>query len=375
MKKLFALIPLLLLAGIAWWLFADRDKAAKTARPPASVPVTVAQVGRRDMPVVLDVVGRSEAYASVSLKARIDGQVAEVLFHEGSHVRAGDVLMRLDPGDFKARLLQAEANLAKSQAQLAKARTDVERYVALRGRGFVSEEKVSDTRTGESAAAAQVAADRAALELARLQLGYTAIVAPFAGVVGARLVFPGTAVKVNETVLAVVNQVQPLYVSFTVPERHLPRLRQAFAGRGLRVNVAVPGDAAHQFGAEVRFIDNSVDSGTGTIQLKAVLPNKEEKLSPGQFLDVGVVLDTVKDALVVPAQALQQGPDGHYVYVATEGKAELRKVSLDFVRAGVAVIGQGLRDGETVVSDGQLRLTPGAKLDVKAAAKPAAPAK
>jgi multidrug efflux system membrane fusion protein len=212
----------------------------------------------------------------------------------------------------------------------------------------------------------------AALELARLQLGYTTLRAPFAGVVGAKLVFPGAAVKVNDTALAVVNGVRPLYVSFAVPEKHLPNIRAALARGMIPVSVNVPGDNTKSFEGEARFLDNTVDTTTGTIRMKAVLANTGERLTPGQFLNVSLVLDTLRDAVVVPAEAVQQGPDGAFVYVLkADASAEVRKVEIAVVRDGQAAVARGLDSGETVVTDGQLSLTPGGKVKVKTPATPA----
>jgi len=366
-KLLLAVIILGALGAGAWFMSA---KAPAPARKPPPVPVTVAPVTIRDMPLVLEVVGRAEAYQSVTLKSRVDGQVLAVPFTEGQHVRAGEVLIRLDPADFNARLLQAEANLARDQAQLTKAHIDVERYQALKNRGFVSEEKVSDMRTIEAASAATLRAAKAALELARLQLSYTNIRAPFAGIVGAKLVFPGAGLKFNDTALAVVNRIRPLYVTFTVAEKHLTLLRAAMKGGQLSVAVSVPGDAGARFKGTARFLDNAVDAATGTIQMKAVVENQEEKLTPGQFVNVSLVLDTVKNAQVVPGEAVQQGPAGNFVYVVkSDGGVEARKIELLFTREGQAVIGKGLQSGETVVTDGQLRLIPGAKVKAREAGK------
>ena len=377
MKRKLSLAALLIVVvALVWWFVAGRDGGAKLVRVPAAVPVTVAKVEARDMSVLLEAVGRAEAYASVTLKSRVDGQVQDVPFAEGQHVAAGDVLVRLDPGDFKARLSAAEANLAKSRAQLAKARLDVERYLGLKNRGFVSEEKLSDMRTAAAAADAQAGSDAAALELAKLQLDYATLRAPFAGIVGARLVFPGTGVKTNDTALAVVNRVRPLLISFTLPEKELPRLREAMRRGPVEVTVKSAG-GQNQRGL-ARFIDNAVDASTGTILVKAQLANEDEKLTPGQFVNVSLAIDSLKGALVVPAQALQQGPEGNFIYVVTaEGTAEVRRVEPAFARAGVAVIARGLAAGETVVTDGQLRLTKGAKVSISeaAAAKSAAPAK
>ena len=361
--------------GAAYWFLSARETAsAKTVRTPPPVPVALAQATMRNVPLLLEAVGRAEAYESVTLKARVDGQVAAVTFTEGQHVREGDVLVRLDPADFNARLAQAEANQARDQALLTKTHADVARYAALKDRGFVSEEKVAEVRTNEASAAATVRADQAAVDLALLQLGYATLRAPFAGVVGARLVFPGTAVKTNDTALAVVNRVRPLYVSFAVPEKHLSRLRTAMAGNALKVAVRIPGEAGQSFEGEARFIDNAVDASTGTIQMKATLPNREEKLTPGQFLNVSLVLDVARNAVTVPAEAVQQGPEGSFLFVVRpDSSVETRKVEVVATRDGLAVIGTGLQNGETVVADGQLRLTPGVRVQQAAAKDTAAP--
>lgn len=350
----------------------------KTAPPP--VPVTTAQATARDVPLSVDVVGRAEAFESVALKARVDGQVTAVLFTEGQRVAQGEVLLRLDPTDFTARVRQAEANTARDEALLAKARSDTQRYVALKARGFVSAEKVNEIRTNEAAADATLRADQAALDLARAQLSYTTVRAPFAGVVGARLVFPGSAIKTNDTTLAVVNRVRPLLVSFSVPEKNLPRLRAALGAgnkgaHALHVRVSLPGTGAQGFEGRVRFLDNTVDAATGTIQMKAELPNTDEKLTPGQFLNVSLRLDTLQQAVTVPNEAVQQGPDGNFIFVVkADHSAEVRKVEAATSSGGITVITKGLQVGETVVTDGQLRLTPGAKIRSKEEAPASGPA-
>lgn len=369
----------LLAAGGAGWYFlgAGKDGAPKkSGGAGASVPVVMARAELRDVPVTLAVTGRTEAVESVTIKARVDGQVMTVPFAEGGHVRRGDVLVRLDPADFEARLRQAEANLARDRAQLAKARADVERYVALRAKGFVSEEKVGEMRTAAAAAEATANADQAAADLARLQVQYCTVASPIDGAVGARLVFPGSAVKANDTPLAVVNRVRPLNVVFAVPEKNLPRLRAQLAGsrQAARVNVRLPGEKTTLAG-ELRFLDNAVDTATGTIQAKAVLANEGEALKPGQFVNVELALETLARAVTVPAEAVQQGPEGAFVYVVADGAAQVRKLRVAATQGGFAAIAEGLAAGETVVTDGQLRLAPGAKVrpaggDTPAAAAP-----
>lgn len=364
--RAFFLLVLLAGAGEATWYFATpkaADSARKAAGSPA-VPVKLAKADVRDVPLRLEITGRTEPYETVALKARIDGQVLTVAFTEGQHVRPGDVLLRLDPADFQARLNLAEANLARSQAQLAKARADVERYIALRAKGFVSEEKLGEMRTSAAAIESTAKADAAAAELARLQLSYATIRAPIAGVVGAKLVFPGAAVKVNETTLAVVNRVRPLYVGFAVPEKYLPQLQAGMrsAGKALQAAVSIPGGGT-PWDAEVRFLDNGVDTATGTIQLKATLPNADERLAPGQFVNVSLILSTLKNAVVVPAEAVQQGAEGSFLFVAKpDDTVEVRKVRLASVQRQSAVVAEGLAGGEIVVTEGQLRLTAGAKI-------------
>ncbi|MFT3961706.1 efflux RND transporter periplasmic adaptor subunit [Propionivibrio sp.] len=355
----------ILCAGVLAIAACSENGNGKKSEPPA-VPVTVAAATLRDIPVTLQVVGRSEAFESVTLKSRVDGQVDAVLFTEGQHVNQGDVLIRLDPTDFAARLQQAEATAARDEALTAKMRADTARYTALKERNFVSEEKVNDVRTNEATAAANLRASKAAVEVARLQLSYATIRAPITGIVGARLVFPGSAVKANDVALAVVNRVRPLLISFAVPERYLPQIRAVRQDSGLKVDITEPADASRHFEGTVRFIDNTVDASTGTILLKAELPNKDEALMAGQYLNVALVLDTLKQAVSVPSNAVQQGAEGNYVYVLKEdGHVDLRRVEALAAQDGFTAVRGNVKAGEAVVTDGHLRLTPGARAKVR----------
>ncbi len=355
------LIPVLALSACS-------DSKAKKKPPSPPVPVVTAKAEARDIPVELKVVGRAEAFESVTIKSRVDGQVVSVHFTEGQHVKKGDVLIRLDPSDYTARLAQAEGTAVRDSALLAKTRADTQRYSTLRERNFVSEEKVNDIRTNEAAATANQKASAAAAEVARLQLSYTTIRAPISGTVGARLVFPGTSVKVNDTVLAVVNRPNPLLVAAPIPEKHLPRLRAAMKNGGLPVDVSLPSDRSQAFRGSVRFIDNAVDTATGTVLIKAEIANPDEKLTPGQFLNLSLILETLKDAVTVPNEAVQQGAEGNYIYVAKEdGTVENRNVQVLAAHEGYSAIGKGIQLGETVITDGHLRLTPGAKIKAKGA--------
>lgn len=371
-RALLLILGALAAAGGTAWYVARSGSAAAARQGQAApeVPVALATALIRDMPLRLEITGRTEPYETVTLKSRVDGQVQSLNFIEGRHVRQGDVLLRLDPADFQARLNQAAATLAKSEAQLAKARADVERYLALRAKGFVSDEKVGEMRTAAAVAESGVRADAAAAELARLQLSYTAIKAPFAGVVGAKLAFPGATVKLNDTALAVVNRVRPLYVGFAVPEKYLPQLQAGMRSDRKSMQAAIsPAGGGAAWEGDVRFLDNGVDATTGTIQLKAILPNDDERLAAGQFVNVSLVLDTLKDAVVVPAEAVQQGVDGSFLFVAKDDRTvELRKIRVASVQQQWAIVAAGLAGGETVVTEGQLRLTAGARIKSAATA-------
>lgn len=364
-KNRILLIAVVIAAGIGAWLyFGAGASTAKKNQTAPEVPVRMAKAELKDVPLTLEVTGRTAAFETVTIRARVDGQVLAVPFAEGQHVRRGDILVRLDPADYDARLRQAEANLARDRAQQAKARADVDRYVTLKTKGFVSDTAVEDMRTLLATAEATLKADQAATDLARLQAGYTTVAAPFDGIVGARLVYPGSAVKANDTALAVVNRVKPLYVGFSVAEKYLPRLRVA-VGKGQKAvpaQIALPG-AAEPIVGEVRFLDNAVDPTTGTIQMKATIANDDERLAPGQFVNVSLQLDVLRQVVTIPTEAVQQGPDGPFVYVVqADNSAQLRKIGLVATQTGSAVIDKGVAAGETVVTDGQLRLIPGAKV-------------
>jgi len=345
---------------------AAKNQAGKQTPP---VPVTTAQVRIQDVPRWLQVVGRGSASESVTLKARVDGQVAAVPFNEGQHVQRGDVLIRLDPADFTARLHQAEASLARAQAQSAKARADVERYLALRQSGFISEERLSEVRAAQQVAEAGVQADMAALELARLQLDYTRIRAPIDGLIGAKLVFPGAGVKTNDTPLAVIHRTRPLHIAFAVPEKHLPQLRAAMQ-QG-RLTARIQAEGGREVEGVVSFLDNAVDTATGTIQLKASVANADEALAAGQYVQVRLVLGEWKSVATVPAEAVQEGPKGSFVFVVRADQGvEQRGVTLAETIAGTAIVAAGLEAGEIVVTGGHLRLTPKSKVQIKTPAAP-----
>jgi multidrug efflux system membrane fusion protein len=371
MKLLLKVLIVILAVGGGAYLYqrpSSRTGDGKGAdkKDNAPVAVLVAKAKMQDMAIVLDLVGRGEAFESVSIKSRLDGQVLRVMYQEGQHVHAGNVLLQLDPSDFNARLKQAEAAQARDQAVLQQAEAQVGRYQSLKLQGFVSDEKVADLRSIAAAAAATVKADQSSIELARLQLSYATIRAPISGIVGAQLVFPGTAVKTNDTVLASVNRIQPLLVSFSLPENHLAELRNELSRGALTATVSVPGDGKNSYPASVNFVDNAVDPATGTVLMKARLDNKDEKLSAGQYLHVSLNLKTLKDAIVVPSEAVQQGPNGTVVYVVNpDNGITIRKAAVAASRDGLSAIASGIAAGETVITDGHLKLTPKSKVKIK----------
>lgn len=359
-----ALLVLLCLGGCS----PGEDKARAGAAP-AAVPVVTATVVAKTVPIRIGAVGTVVPVVSVAVKARIDGQLQDVHFKEGDTVRRGQRLFSLDPRALEAQLAQAEANLARDRALLANARRQTGRYSDLLQRHFVSQEAFNQIRTGEDTAQATVEADVAALGNARVQLAYASISSPIDGVAGRILIQRGNMIKANDTdPLVVINQVSPIYVEFSVPEQNLSAIRDARASGPLAVEVAT--ETGGRAAGELSFVDNSVDTATGMIRLRASFPNRDRRLWPGQYVNAGMLLGEERGALVVPAQAVQTGPEGAFVYVVrADATAEARKVQPGRSVGGETVIAKGLAAGETVVTDGQSRLSPGAR--VQAQGKPA----
>lgn len=333
--------------------------------------MTVAVVSQQSVPVRVQAVGAAEAYATVAVKARVDGQIVDVRFREGQEVRAGSVLFKIDPRPFEAALRQAEANQQRDLAQLAQAKRQEERYLELLAKNFISKEAYAQYKTGAETAGAAVLASKAALENARLQLEYTTIRAPIDGYAGRIQIQKGNLVKANDaSPLVVLNQIHPIYVGFAVPEQVLPLVQKHMAEGPLQVEAAPP-DAVKAAVGKLVFIDNAIDSTTGTIRLKAAFENTENALWPGQFVTVWLRLYEDKNALTVSSRAVQTGPNGQYVFrVKGDMSVELRPVMVQRTEGDLAVIASGLSKGDQVVTQGQLRLTPGAKVVVKGGAQP-----
>ena len=345
-----------------------RAKERKAAVQPSAVPVSVAAVEQRTMPVRLAAIGNVDAYNTVALKARVDGQIVAVNFHEGQAVRKGVVLFRLDPRPFDAALHQAEANLARERANLDHADMQQRRYAELLHKNFVSQDAYAQYLTNAETATASLKASEAAVETARLNLRYCTIRSPIDGYVGRIMLQLGNLVKANDTsALVVINQVQPVYVTFAVPEQRLAEIRRHMSGGPLQVTVA-PSDAgkAPPETGKLVFIDNAVDQSTGTIKLRAQFDNRDLALWPGQFVNVSLKLYDQSRALVVPALAVQTGPQGEFVFVLKpDATTEVRKVAVARTEGDLAVIAEGLAKGEKVITRGQLRLAPGVKVVVR----------
>lgn len=371
-RRLLVLALVVLAAGLGLYLYQTQRTGTANARPAAGgrpVPVLVREVVRKTLPLRLPAVGRTQAAATVTLRSRVDGQLLEAAFSEGQLVHKGDLLFRIDPRPLEAVLNQAQANLGRDQAQLEKARLQLSRNQGLAPKGYVSAESLEDARAAAEALEATVRADQAAVDLARLQLGYATLHAPIDGLAGALLADPGNLVKTNDTALVTINQVEPIYLAFALPERYLTELRRLLGEGGLRVE-AQPQDGGPPVVGEIGFVDNRVDPATGTIGLRATFPNTDRRLLPGQFVTLELILGGLTDALVVPSRAIQAGQKGDHVYlVRPDDTAELRAVTAGPRVGEETAILKGLAAGERVVIDGQLRLTNGARVEVKDAAE------
>jgi multidrug efflux system membrane fusion protein len=358
---LTSLAALLLLAAGC-----SNKEAVQAAKPMAAAPVRIATVASRTMPVELQAIGNVEAISTVSIKAQISGQLLRVHFKEGDFVKKGQLLFTIDRAPFEAALRQAEGTLAKDEAQALNSKLDAERYQGLGKQGVVSKQQVDAAGAAANAMAATVAADKAAVETAKINLEYTSIYSPINGRTGSVGVKEGNLVKANDVpILVTINQIEPIYVSFSIPEQQLAELKQYSNTKSLKVDAAPQGSTQH-FQGRLTFIDNSVDLTTGTIKLKATFDNAAHALWPGQFADVNLTLKSQPNAVVVPTAALQTSQNGTYVYLVEQDlTARQQPVKVGWNVGEDTVIASGLQPGQRVVTDGQLRLTPGAKVDIK----------
>ena len=348
----------------------SRTPAAAPARntsAPAAVPVSVATASRTDLPVRLTALGSVTAFNTVTVRPRVDGQLMRVLFQEGQFVQKGELLAEIDPRPFQVQLEQAEGQLARDQAQLANARVDLTRYETLLSEDSIARQNVDAQKSTVAQLEAALKVDQAAIDSARLNLTYSRITAPLSGRVGLRLVDVGNVVSASATTgLVVITQVDPIAVVFTLPEDALSRVLPR-----IRAGVRLPVDAFDRSGAtrlatgSVVTVDNQIDQSTGTVRLKAVFDNRDRALFPSQFVNVQMLADTERAQLLVPAAAVQQGPQGQFVYLVRDGKAVVQGVQVAEVEAERASIRSGLNAGDVVVTDGIDRLREGSRVEVR----------
>jgi multidrug efflux system membrane fusion protein len=334
----------------------------------AAVPVTIAKAVQKRMPITIQGIGTVIAASTVSVRAQITGEMTSVSFKEGENVEKGQVLATLDKRPFEAALQQAQATLEKDTAQAANARSQAARYQDLLQRGIATREQVDTMRTQAAALEATMAADRANLENAKVQLTYATITAPISGRTGLLQVHPGNLVRAQDTQpIVTINKITPVYVSFSVPEAQLPALKRFIAAQGtLPVSAIAPTESGAPSTGRVNFIDNAVDPTTGTIKVKGTFPNDDRRLWPGQFVNVTVTLTSDPNAIVVPSVAVQTGQQGTYVFtVQPDQTVELRPVTVARLAGDETVVQTGVSAGDTVVTDGHLRLVPGSRISVK----------
>ncbi len=341
-------------------------KAGVAPRTPR--PVTAAKAELRDVPLYLDEIGTCVAIENVSVRPQVSGRLTAVLFEDGAYVKRGDLLFTIDPLPFRAALDRAKATLAQDEAKLVFARQILVRQKNLRDTKAIAAQEYDSAVSAVAAAAAQVTADRAAVETARIDLDYTQIESPINGKTGQRLVDVGNIVTSNSTVLVVVKQQSPLHVEFTVAEDELPRVRRHYDRHGLSAVVSVPSEPGEIRKGRIDFLDNAVQSDTGTVTLRALIANEDQFFWPGQFVNVRLLLDELKDTVLVPGESVQVGQNGEFVFVVKEDSTvELRPVIPGQPQGSDVVIAKGLKPGETVVVTGQLALAPGTKVTVESA--------
>lgn len=355
---------IVLTAFIALLLSAACTAKKEKPRAKLPVPVKVAQAVQKEVPLQVKAIGTIEAFTSVAIKSQVSGQIARIHFAEGSDVEKGALLISIDPEPFQATLSQSEAALAKNQAQERFAREQAERYAGLVRDGVVTRDQYESLLANAASLAAAVVADRAAIRNARIQLGYCSIHSPIAGRTGTVALQPGNLVKANDLPIVTINQLTPIYVTFALPEKRLGEIKRAMAAGQLQIEASIPGEPGASETGTISFLDNAVNPATGTIKLKGVFANKARKLWPGQFTDVLLTLAARQNAVVVPSHAVQTSQEGEFVYVVkADNTVEMRPVTASVAPGDETVIDKGLAAGETVVIDGQLRLTPGAVVE------------
>jgi membrane fusion protein, multidrug efflux system len=364
-----ALLSALLMAGCSDSAGSGQGSSASgvLTRPQSAsaVPVVVAKVERTSIPIELRAIGAGQAFKTVSVESQAAGIVKEVHYRPGQFVREGDLLVKLDDTPFIAALSQAQAALARDTAQAELDKVEVQRYDELYKSGVVSKEQYDQYQATSTSAGATVASDQAAIQNAKIQLSYCSIYAPISGVTGAQLVYPGATVTANSApVLVVINQISPLYVTFSVPQQYLEQIQGLMARSQLPVQATPTGSAVAEKGF-LSFVNNTVDANTGTIELMGTFANADHRLWPGQYSNVLLRLGEQRNAVVVPSQAIQAGQQGQFVFVVSSAMTvDVRQVTVGQTVENQTEILKGLSTGETVVTDGQVQLVPGTKVYV-----------
>src|SRR5215472_13398915 len=362
-----AVVVAMVAAAAVWWHRSGADvPQARAQTPPPGIPVTAGTVAIEDVPVFLHGIGTVQAYNSVAIKSRVDGQIVKVEFKEGQDIKEGDLLFQIDPRAYQAALEQAQAAKQKDEANLVGAQTDLERYEKLLTPGWQTRQSYDQQKAQVAQLQAAIKGDEAQINTAKINLGYTDIRSPIDGRLGARLVDKGNIVHANDnTPLVMINELKPIFVSFTLPQETLDDIQENNKKAPLVVR-AFSGDGKKELAqGKLTLIDNMIDQATGTIHLKARFDNDDERLWPGEFVNLRLILSTHKGVATVPQQTVQVGPNGYYAYVIKpDNTVERRAVDVASMQDGLVVIGKGLAVGDQVVVDGQFRLTEGARVRI-----------
>jgi multidrug efflux system membrane fusion protein len=365
-KPVHANAKLVVLFAFVLIISACSEKGRTKQATQRVVPVKIADVTEQNVPVQINAIGNVEAYNTVSVKAQVGGEIMDVHFKEGQDVRQGEVLFQIDPRPYEAALMQAEAQLARDAAQAKNAEEQAKRYEILVQKDYVSRDQYDQLRSTADALSAAVQADKANVENGRLQLAYCTIKSPIDGRVGSVLINKGNVIKANDLIMVTINKIVPIYVTFSLPEQNLANIKKYMAEGTLQVKAVIPGDETRPAHGKLTFINNAVDMTTGTIQLKGTFENKDKRLWPGQFVNVVLTLRTQRNAVVMPAAALQTGQQGQYVFVVKPDlTVESRPVTIAWSYGDLVVIAQGVTPGEKVVTDGQLNLITGIHVEMK----------
>ena len=362
----FALPLLLIIATGGYWLASHSPIAANPTAPSVAVPIVDGFARSRDVPIWLSGLGAVQPLQAVNVKVRVDGQLDRVLFVEGQEVRTGAVLAQIDPRPFEAQLKQAQAQRARDEAQLANARLDLDRYTTLVKQDSISQQQLATQDAMVAQLKAAVQADQGAIDMAQLQVQFTTITSPLNGRVGLRLVDPGSIVHVTDpNGLVTVTQMEPIAALFTLSQDVLPELRDNMAKGTLEVVAFTRDDAKELARGKLVFVDSQIDPATGQVKLKAIFENKGRTLWPGQFITARVLLRTEKGAVTVPAKAVQNGPDGTYVFVIkADSSVAVQPITVGSTNDGVAIVRNGLEPGAHIVVAGQYRLESGTRVEV-----------